>query len=62
MDNKRAKTIENINEAHSLAVVLARATEDDPHVLCVAQRIATLLGDSVIQLNNDRLILEANAA
>ncbi len=62
MDKSSAKTIEIINEAHSLAVVLARATEDDPHLLCVAQRIAILLGDSVTQLNNVQTIFEPTAA
>ncbi len=62
MDNHRAHALKSINEAHSLAVVLARATEDDPHLLCVAQRIALLLGNSVTQLDNDESILEASAA
>ena len=52
MDNKKIiSAVDGVNTAHSLAVMLARATEGDKHTNVLATQIALILGVSANELD-----------
>tara|TARA_Y100000780_G_scaffold186390_1_gene172926 strand:+ start:26763 stop:26933 length:171 start_codon:yes stop_codon:yes gene_type:complete len=50
--NKTVSVVDDLSAAHSLCVILARASEDDQHVNAVAVQIAQLLNKSVNALGD----------
>lgn len=60
-DNKQYVNIKDgLNNAHSLAVLLARASMDDPHFNAVAVQIAHMIEQSVNALGDQSPPLSAS--
>ena len=63
MENENIiSAIEGVNTAHSLAVMLVRATEDDKHTNVLASKIALILGVSADHLGEHLMPSASNAA
>lgn len=63
MDNQKfSNAVDGVDTAHSLAIMLARATADDKHANVLALQIAQLLSCSVNELNGSRSPAASNAA
>ena len=63
MENRNIiSAVEGVHTAHSLAVMLVRATEDDKHTNVLASQIALILGVSADCLCEQLVPSASNAA
>lgn len=63
MDNKKINNaVDGVNTAYSLAVMLARGTEDDPHANVLATQIVNLLRSSANDLGEQLTLAASKAA